>query len=255
MPTETPVRGTTELHQILAVRDSAKSTADKTINAAYKTIQKAEPFGGIRRTHQPFDDQEQPLPAEYKHVQVQAESLIRDFNRAMCRLFDVTAAVDYTNQSATADVVLPDGTVLIHDAPATYLIFLEKQLIDVRTFIEKLPTLDPAIEWNQPEAPGAPFTSVPVQTNSTKKVLRNHNVAPATDKHAAQVQVYQEDVAWGRWTTVKLSGALPPAEVAGMQARVSVLIEAVKLARGKANTQQVDDPKPGNALLSYVFAG
>ena len=146
-----------------------------------------------------------------------------------------------------------DGRTLIAGAPVTYLIFLEKQLTDARTFIEKLPVLDPAIEWTDPEAPGEPYRSREVKTTSTKKVLRNHEVAPATAQHPAQVQVYQEDVVSGWWSTVKLSGALPAATVAGMRERLNALIEAVKVARGEANMAEVDDPKPGSAVFSYLF--
>ena len=256
MPSTTaaPVRGSaTYLHQLLAVRDGARAVADKAKNAAYHTIQKGEPLGGIERTHQPFDDSEPPQPREYKHVQVLAPTVVADFAKAMSRLFDVTAAVDYTNQRATADVVLPDGTVLVHDAPVAFLIFLEKKLVEVRAFIDKLPVLDQAIEWNDPVAPGEPYRSAAVETNSTRKTLRNHKVAAATEKHAEQVQVFQEDVAFGRWTTVKLSGGLRPAVVAGMRERVNDLIWAVKIARGQANMATVEDARPAAALFGHLF--
>jgi hypothetical protein len=254
--TEAPARGSAghvqQLHQLLAVRDGARSIAERAVTKAYHTIQRAEPLSGIQRTHERRFEDDAELPGEYKHVQVLAPTVVAEFSRALARLFDVTAAVDYTNQAATADVVV-DGNILVHEAPAPFLIFLEKKLVDVRTFIEKLPVLDPAIEWNDPVAPGQPYRSRDVRTTSTKKVLRNHVKAEATDKHAAQVELYQEDVVSGWWTTVKLSGALPAAEVAAMRERVDKLIEAVKVARGEANMQPVEDPKPGAALLAYVF--
>lgn len=253
--TDTPVRGSApqHLHQLLAVRDGARSVAEKARNTAYHTIQKNEPLGGIQRTHENRYDEDAALPGEYKRVQVLAEQVVADFTRALARLLDVTAAVDYTNQQATADVVLPDGTVLVHEAPAPYLIFLEKNLVDVRAFVDKLPVLDPAIEWREPLAPGEPWRSIELRTTSTKKILRNHVKAEATDKHPAQVEMYGEDTVSGWWTTVKLSGALPAATIVGMRERVNTLIEAVKVARGAANMQQVIDPKPGNAILAYVF--
>jgi hypothetical protein len=253
--TATPARGNApaHLHQLLAVRDGARSVAEKARTAAYHTIQKGEPLGGIQRTHEPRFDEDSALPGEYKRVQVVAEQVVADFSRALTRLLDVTAAVDYTNQLATADVVLPDGTVLVHEAPAPFLIFLEKNLKDVRTFIDKLPVLDPAIDWREPLAPGQPWRSVELRTTSTKKVLRNHVKAEATERHPAQVEMYSEDTVSGYWTTVKLSGALPAATVARMRERVDTLTEAVKVARGAANLTNVVDPKPGAAVLAYVF--
>lgn len=253
MTTATPARGAVQqLHQLLAVRDGARAVAEREITKSYHTIQRAEPLSGIRRTHRQRFDDEPPMPGEYKHVQVLADDVVTEFSAALARLFDVTAAVDYTNQHASASVVV-DGTVIVQDAPAPFLIFLEKKLVDVRTFIGKLPVLDPAIEWNEPEAPGQPHQSRAVETTSTKKVLRNHVKAEATDKHAAQVELYSEDVVSGWWTTVKLSGALPAATIARMKERVDRLIEAVKIARGEANMQAVTDPKPGAAILAYVF--
>jgi hypothetical protein len=253
--TETPARGHApqHLHQLLAVRDGARSVAERARNAAYHTIQKNEPLSGIQRTHEKRFEEDAALPGEYKRVQVVAEQVVAEFTRALTRLLDVTAAVDYTNQQATADVVLPDGTVLVHEAPAPYLIFLEKNLTDVRTFIDKLPVLDPAIEWREPLAPGEPWRSVELRTTSTKKILRNHVKAEATPQHPAQVEMYGEDTISGWWTTVKLSGALPAATIAGMRERVDILIEAVKVARGAANMESVTDPKPGAAILRYVF--
>jgi hypothetical protein len=242
-----------QLHQLLAVRDGARTIADKAITKAYHTVQRSEPLGGIQRTHKRRFDDDAELPGEYKHVQVLAGDVVRDFAAAFVRLLDVTAAVDYTNQTATADVVV-DGETLVRDAPASYLIFLEKKLVDVRTFIDKLPVLDPAIEWNEPLAPDQPYRSREILTTSTKKVLRNHVKAEATERHPAQVELYNEDVVSGWWTTVKLSGALPAATIAGMRERVDKLIEAVKIARGAANMEPVTDPKPGASLLGYVFA-
>lgn len=251
--TDTPARGgIQQLHQLLAVRDGARSAADKAITKAYHTIQTKEPLGGIQRTHERRFEEDGELPGEYKHVQVLAGDVVTDFSRAFARLFDVTAAVDYTNQAATADVVI-DGVVLVRAAPAPFLIFLEKQLVHARTFIDKLPVLDPAIEWTPPLAPGEPWRSREVRTTSTKKVLRNHVKAAATDKHPEQVELYSEDVVSGWWTTVKLSGALPAATVARMRERVERLVEAVKIARGEANMQPVQDPKPGAAILDFVF--
>lgn len=250
--TKPPAGKAQQLHQLLAVRDGVRSLADKAITRAYHTIQRNEPLNGIQRTHERRFDEDGELPGEYKHVQILAADVVKEFSAAFARLFDVTASVDYTNQTATADVVV-DGDVLVHNAPAPYLIFLEKKLVDVRTFIDKLPALDPAIEWQEPLAPGEPHRSRDIKTTSTKRVLRNHVKAPATEKHPAQVDVYTEDVISGYWTTVKLSGALPPATIAAMRERVDKLIEAVKVARGEANMQRIEDPKPGAALLGYVF--
>ena len=104
----------------------------------------------------------------------------------------------------------------------TYLLFLEKQLTDLHTFVKKLPVLDAAEAWAFDEATDA-YSTAPTQTTRTKKVPRNHVKAEATEKHPAQVEVYFEDVLVGYWTTVKFSGALPQARSTSCKARVEKL--------------------------------
>jgi hypothetical protein len=115
-----------------------------------------------------------------------------------------------------------------------------------------LPTLDPSESWSWNEQQGA-YATDPVKTTRTKKVLRNHVKAEATDRHPAQVEVYTEDVVVGYWTTTKFSGAVPASEVAELLERVGKLAEAVKRAREEANSITVTDSNPGAAILGYLF--
>src|SRR6185295_19181249 len=107
------------------------------------------------------------------------------------------------NCFAKADVIV-DGTVVLSDVPVTTLLFLERKLVDLHTFIVKLPVLDPAERWSYSPDVGA-YASAPSETIRSKKVMRNWVRAEATEKHPAQVDVYNEDVPEGTWTTVKYS--------------------------------------------------
>src|SRR5207342_3582487 len=100
------------------------------------------------------------------------EEIIRRTADILVELFDVTATKDYTNCKARADVVV-DGKPLLREVPVTYLLFLEKQLVDLHTFIKKLPVLDASETWNF-DASADAFATEPVQTVKTKKVPRNH---------------------------------------------------------------------------------
>jgi hypothetical protein len=137
--------------------------------------------------------------------------------------------------------------------PVTYLLFLEKQLVDLHTFVAKLPVLDPAQEWTHNPAAGT-FSAKPVETTRTKKVPRNHVKAEATEHHPAQVEVYYEDVIVGRWTKTEFSGALEADTVARMLERVEQLTRAVKEAREAANGLDVEEQKVGARVLDFVFA-
>ena len=143
-------------------------------------------------------------------------------------------------------------SALLKDVPVTHLLFLEKQLVDIHTFVEKLPTLDPAEAWQyNPEVDC--FASDPYQTAKTKKVLKNHVKAEATKEHPAQVETYTEDVVVGYWTTVKFSGALPAREKNAILQRVRKLQEAVKSAREEANSVTVEPKKTGAEVFKYIF--
>lgn len=244
----------TKLNQIIAVRQGVQSQTERTVTALHHRLQKGEPLSGIERVYTKRFDQDADLPPERKHVQVLADEALAEAAGAWTRMWDVTAAVDFTNASgaARADVVV-DGQVLVADAPVSYLIFLEKQLNDVRTFIDKLPVLDPAYEWSR-EHDSAPWRTRPAETTSTRKVPKNHVRAEATERHPAQVDVYQEDVVVGFWSTVKLSGAVPARRVAELRQRITVLIDAVKVARETANMADVVDPKPASGVFDYLLA-
>lgn len=171
---------------------------------------------------------------------------------AFAQLFSITLEKDGTNLQALADVVV-DGVVLLESVPVPYLLFLEKQLTDIKTIISKLPTLDSSETWTFDENVGA-FATEPVETTRTKKVPRNHVKAAATDKHPAQVELYYEDVVVGYWKTVKFSGAVPQKRVTQLFDRVEKVAKAVKFAREEANNAQVQvDGSSSRRILDYIF--
>ena len=241
----------TRLNQIVAVEQSVKTKTSREITDHHHRVQKAALLSGITRTYQPKDDDGEQLPPESTKVQVHADQVLEDVAKTLTRLFDVTATKDFGNAEAKANVVV-DGNVLVYDAPVPFLLFLEKQLTDVATFVRKLPTLDPAENWTVDTASDA-FKTDTSKTTRTKKVPRNHVKAPATDKHPAQVELYYEDVVVGYWSTVKFSGALPAARVRELSERVDKLQTAVKFAREQANSTEVDDLHVGATIFGYPF--
>lgn len=242
----------TKLHQINALLAGFKPQAERVLTDAHHAAQKGQPLAGISRTYQPLSDEpSEQLPPESTRVQIRVSDVVNDVAAHLGRLFDLQMQQDATNAQAKADVVV-NGLTLIQDAPVTYLLFLQKQLVNLRTFITKLPTLDPAEHWEW-DAERLCFAADPAKTQKMKKVMRNHVLAEATQHHPAQVQVYAEDVPVGTWTTVKLSGALPAEHVRRLRERVDALIDAVKMARETANSTTVVDAQAGEAVFSYLL--
>jgi len=239
------------LNQIIAVEKGVKSRSLQELTEAHHVLQKPAQLAGIARTYRPKDEEGEQFPPEATRVQVKGDGIIRRTLEILTELFDVTATKDWANIHAHADVAL-DGQVLIKDAPVSYLLFLEKQLVDLHTFVKKLPVLDASESWTF-DASADSYATEPMQTVRTKKIPRNHVKAEATDKHPAQVEVYYEDVVVGYWRTVKFSGALPAQRVNELLTRVERLQQAVKYAREEANNTEVTEQKVGAQLLGYLF--
>jgi hypothetical protein len=240
-----------KLNQIIAVEKGVKSRTFQELTEAHHALQKQTLLSGISRTYRPKDDEGEQLPPESTKVQIRAEEIIDQTAEILTRLFDVTATKDWTNAVARADVVV-NGKTLVSQAPVTYLLFLEKQLVDIHTFIKKLPTLDASESWEF-DASADCWATEPVQTVKTKKIPRNHVKAEATEKHPAQVEVYYEDVVVGYWRTIKFSGALPAKRVSELLDRVETLQQAVKFAREEANNAEAVEQKVGKQIFDYLF--
>ena len=239
------------LNQIVAVEKSVKSRSFQELTEAHHALQKPALLSGISRTYRPKDEEGEQLPPESTRVQMKADAIIRQTSNILTRLFDVTATKDWANCNAKADIVI-DGRVLIAQVPITYLLFLEKQLVDLLTFIRKLPILDASESWTFDPSADA-YATEPVQTVRTRKIPRNHVKAEATEKHPAQVEVYYEDVAVGYWRTIKFSGALPAQRVNELINRLERLQQAVKFAREEANNIEIDDQKVGDKIFNFLF--
>lgn len=241
------------LNQIIAVEKGIKSRVYSEVTELHKACQKPDLFNGFIKTYQRKDEDSEDLPPERKHVQFNVTDVLAKVKNATSELMDITARKDWTNCNATADVVV-DGTVLIKGAPVTYLLFLEKQLSDMRAFIARLPILDEAEKWERDSSSGL-FRSETTQTHRTKKTQRPIVLYPATTEHPAQTQLLTEDVIAGYWSQVKFSGAVPKPQKEKMAAKVEMLLIAVKQAREQANSadEATDRQNIGNAVFNFLL--
>jgi hypothetical protein len=241
-----------KLNQIIAVEKGIKSRVYGEITDLHKAVQKPDLFNGFAKNYQPKDDEDEGLPSERKRVQYETKDVLRSVERLSTELFDITARKDWTNCEAKADVKV-DGKVLVAQAPVSYLLFLEKQLTDMRTFVGCLPVLDEGEAWERDPNSGL-FKTDPIQTHRTRKVQKPVVLYPATEQHPAQTQLITEDVIAGFWSQVKHSGAMPKPEKEALADRVEKLLQAVKQAREEANTHdETTAPAVGSAVFGYLL--
>ena len=243
----------TRLHQVLALEKTRKNQAKQAGDELYKLLQKHQLANGGYGTYAPATEDGVQLPDEVQLVQVQAEKTLRAYLESQAPAWDITATKDEANTAARADVVV-DGAVLIAGVPVTTLIFLEKQLTDLRTVVSRAPVLDGGDTWERNEQTGL-WETAPVRTDRTQKVVRHEVVVPPTDRHPAQVAQIPEDVKAGTWTRRKQSGALSAARRDQLLARAGVLLEAVKSAREHANSTEVTDVGIAGPVSAWLLAG
>jgi hypothetical protein len=244
-----------KLHQIIAVEKGAKTKAHTVLTEQYHLLQKEALLSGIERVYRPLDEENgERLPPESTRVQATVADSIAAVSATLSDLFDVTFSRETANCSAIADVVV-DGQTILTGVPVTYLLFLEKQLTGLHTFVSKLPTLPLTETWAADAQTGLWATGM-AQSVRTKKVPRVLVKSVATVEHPAQTEVYHEDVQVGTWTTRKFSGALPQSAVRQMTSRVEALQRAVKIAREEANESEAPSRNgAGQRVLDFVFNG
>jgi hypothetical protein len=243
----------TKLNQIVALEKGLKGRTEKAITKTYHQLQKAEPFAGLSRTYQPKDEDGDVFPPERTQVQETVPDQLDQAAKALTELFNVVATKEWGNTIARADVKI-DGQVIVEGAPVPYLLFLEKRLIDWRTMVSTLPTLNPAEVWTADETANNQYRTEATKTTKTKKIPRVLTKAPATERHPAQTEVYMEDVVIGEWSTTKFSGAIPAKRRDELVERVNKLIDAVQMAREDANDAEIEQKRPAAAVFSYLLA-
>lgn len=169
----------------------------------------------------------------------------------LVEFMDVVATQETGNTQAKADVVV-DGKVVLSQVPVSVLLFLEKQVSYIRTFITNMATLPTDREWKQDSAANCWSTEAVEQTH-TKKTPTRFVKAEATKEHPAQVEILYVDNIVGYWITRHFSGAIPAKVQSALLDRVNRLDEAVKSAREAANSVEVEQVKIGKSLLDFVF--
>jgi len=173
------------LSTVLGLREGAQSRSHEALTALHKLSQKPQLYAGLRRSYQSDsvgeDGRPEELPGEFQKVQLDAEDVLTQLAGAVSRFWDVQLTMDDADTKAFADVVVTasDGTqrTLLERVPVTTLLFLEKRLTDVRTFVKKLPVLDPEHDWTKSEQTGLyetrpVLTARPLWTRSEREVPR-----------------------------------------------------------------------------------
>lgn len=240
-----------KLCQIIALVTGKKTQTEKLYGDLNKKLQKAELFNGMTGTYRPIDENGEKLPPESKPIVASVDDIIDEARQLLAEIYDLVATQELGNCTAKANIKV-DGITILTDVPVTVMLYLEKQLNDLATFVGNIPVLNASEAWMKDASSGS-YVTAPLETHRTKKVNKPLVLYPATPEHPAQTQVITEDVLAGYWSRTQMSTAMPLPEKKQILARITRLSDAVKSAREEANSIEVVEMPIGASVLNYVF--
>lgn len=241
------------LSQFIAIKAETQAIYTKALDTTRNIFKSAGKFSGLSRSYRPKEDQGEQLPSESTKVQLKAPDLLQYFQDVLQQYIDVVGTVDYGNMAARAHVIV-DGETIIANAPAPFLLWLEKQINIWRDFVREIPKLNEERTWHWDENQDA-FASEAEETTRTQKEVVPVVLYHATPQHPAIVEKATADKLVGYWRTVHFSGALPAKQISDCLNRLDKLQKAVIFAREEANRMDVEISHIGEQLCKYVFAG
>ncbi|BBM86788.1 DUF7873 family protein [Candidatus Uabimicrobium amorphum] len=240
-----------KLNQILAIEKGIKSRVTGAVTKLRKMILKPALLNGFSKTYVKKDEDGDNFPPENNKVQLVASEAIADLQKHLTELLDVTLTKDVANCSAVADVVV-EGNVIMEKVPVTYLLFLEKELANLQSFVAQIPVLGSEDDWFFDENSNL-YKTQPTLTSKTKKVQKPIVLYDATKEHPAQTQLITEDIVVGHWSTVKQSGALPMPRKKQILEKIEKLSNAVKFAREEANSTEAKQLYIANKIFQFIL--
>lgn len=240
--------------EIVAIVKDRKERAKVAMTVAYQTFQKPDLTVGFVKTYRPKIEGDTVFAPERKHIQASVASVLAAVRAPLVTMLDTVRTQDQGNCDAIGNVDAIDGTVSLSLAavPATHLLFLEKQLVDLLTTAKTIPTLDPSEQWSIDKATGN-YRSEGVKSDKQKPVEIPVVVVPPTAEHPAVVHLKKDMVIEGTWEGVKFSGAVPAERKNAIVGRIIALQEAVVKAREQANATEVAQIKEGDEIWQFIF--
>jgi len=124
---------------------------------------------GISRTYTPTEEDGEQFQPEHRAVQLKVPKELTRIRGELADFYNVIATQELGNMIATADIVISDRTIL-DSVPVPLLLFFEKQMTDLRTLVEKLPTLPTDKVWRHDEAKDDWVTEPETTVKTQKKV-------------------------------------------------------------------------------------
>jgi hypothetical protein len=248
-----------KLHEVLAVEGDLAGVAKKVVDEATVTFSKrADHFLESATKLEYFSAEDAHLNnTESKAMVTTVFDKLKYIVDPVSKFYDAYYVKGATNQIAQSDVTL-NGKVLFSNVPVSVLLGMETKLKELRKMYESIPTLAPGVFWEKDPTknPGIYRNREDETRLVTKKNIRPIVMAPATDKHPAQIEKVSEDMPVATKKVSNWSGMLSPSDKSKLLQRIDDLIRAVKAARQKGNsTDAVDASGFGKGIFDFIHDG
>lgn len=238
-------------YHLIVTEPEKRGAYEKIRSETMKGFRGADLFKGVEKVYVPKVEGGDPLPGDSKKIVTSVKQRLAWTEKFVVELLDFEASRDRTNMRTVADLEV-DGVVIGKSLPATFLLSLEKRLKEIRDYYDAIPTLDLSHEWKPVEGNPDEFKHGPIDSYRYVKKTSGAVLAPATDKHPAQVKEVIDDVLAGTWSTTTYSSEVHPGVKAEFLTRIDKLIEATKRARMKANEAEVEEIKVGKSIFDFI---
>lgn len=239
------------IHAIIALRKGEKAKETKALTALHRQAGNAGWYNGITKEYTPTNEGDIVYQEPGRKVQLHWKDVLSELVEIDTPLLNLELSLEESNCIAKADIQV-GATVIAKDVPVTTLLFLEKHLIHYRTLITNMPVLAEDKDWDMDINSGL-YKTRPVQTVKTKKYEEEVVVIQPTKEHPGQWTTKTKDIIEGMWETTHLSGAMPVPERKIHLKRVNALLDAVKTARAKANSQMAVEKDLATNIFAYLF--
>lgn len=241
-----------QLHEILAIEQDVKQKKKEMIQKINSILSNSAVFDGYRKKIEFFEeDRKNEEKTEMQKVQCTVNDVKKVLIEGISRWFDLRYQKEDSNQKAIADIVIGNKAI-IKDVPVTFLLAMEEELKELLSVIKNFPTLSKAIDWKKLDD-NTYQSEQPVERPKTEKTWLHKVLYDATKEHPAQIKEWSEDRPCGRSIEDKWSGMIPESEKNKYIERCERLYFAIKRARQKANTFEVNNFEIGKDLLNFIF--
>ncbi len=252
-----------KIHEILPVAEAREKTFGRITGETKLTFSKKQAhFVGHVRKYESIVDGHGTFDDEESYIVTNVLEKLKHFEKAAVASLDTMLTKEASNINAKADIIIKDDNggddiTIATDVPVQALVQFGNQLIIIRDSVyNNILTLDPKNNWFPDDVRGTGYYKT--AETRRRKTIKDEDfvvVVKPTAHHPAHVEKVTKDIQIGNWVESSFSGMMTPADKSDLLHRIGLLIEAVKMAKGRANQTDATPCKVASKFFKYINTG